>query len=68
MLQSWVRKTFAELQEGFDRYADAYRAQLERLAANQPGPEDEQALRNDLAALAAGAPDQAERENAGGTR
>jgi hypothetical protein len=28
VLQAWVRKTFAELQEQFDSYADAYRAHL----------------------------------------
>jgi len=28
-----VRKTFAELQEQFDSYADAYRAHLDRLLA-----------------------------------
>ena len=33
LLQSWVRRTFAELQERFDSYADAYRAHLDRLAA-----------------------------------
>jgi hypothetical protein len=57
VLQSWVRKTFTELQEQFDSYADAYRAHLDRLAANKTGVEDEQALRNDLAALAAAAPE-----------
>jgi GTP-binding protein EngB required for normal cell division len=46
VLQAWVRKTFAELQEQFDSYAGAYRAHLERLAANQTGVEDEQALRD----------------------
>jgi hypothetical protein len=45
VLQSWVRKTFTELQERFDSYADAYRAHLDRLAANKTGVEDEQALR-----------------------
>jgi hypothetical protein len=53
VLQAWVRKTFTELQEQFDSYADAYRAHLDRLAANKTGVEDEQALRDDLAALAA---------------
>ena len=57
VLQAWVRKTFTELQERFDSYADAYRAHLDRLAANKTGVEDEQALRDDLAALAAAAPE-----------
>jgi GTP-binding protein EngB required for normal cell division len=67
VLQAWVRKTFTELQERFDSYADAYRAHLDRLAANKTGVEDEQALRNDLAALAATAPEDAEQEKAPGT-
>jgi len=53
VLRVWVRKTFTDLQEQFDSYADAYRAHLNRLAANKPGVEDEAALRDDLAALAA---------------
>jgi GTP-binding protein EngB required for normal cell division len=57
VLQSWVRKTFTELQEQFDSYADAYRAHLDRLAANPAGLEDEQTLRDDLATLAATAPE-----------
>ena len=53
VLQAWVRRTFAELQARFDSYADAYRAQLARLTADQaPDAEEEQALRDDLAALA----------------
>jgi hypothetical protein len=67
VLQSWVRKTFTELQERFDSYADAYRAHLDRLVAKRPGVEDEQALRNDLAALAAAAPEGTERESPPGT-
>jgi len=53
VLQSWVRKTFTELQERFDSYADAYRAHLERLSANQTGVEDQQALRDDAPGTAA---------------
>ncbi|MGO9262354.1 MAG: dynamin family protein [Bryobacteraceae bacterium] len=53
VLQAWVRKTFTELQEQFDSYADAYRAHIERLSANQTGVDDDQALRDHLAALAA---------------
>ena len=57
VLQSWVRKTFLELQERFDNYADTYRAQLDRLAGDSPGEGlDEQALRDDLVALTAAAP------------
>jgi len=67
VLQAWVRKTFTELQERFDSYADAYRAHLDRLVADKPGVEDEQALREDLVALATAAPDNAEQENAPGT-
>jgi GTP-binding protein EngB required for normal cell division len=52
-LQGWVRNTFTELQEQFDTYAGAYRAHLDRLTANQAEGEDEQALRDDLASLAA---------------
>jgi len=66
VLRVWVRKTFADLQEQFDSYADAYRAHLDRLAANKPGVEDEAALRDDLAALAAPAPENAAPESAPG--
>jgi hypothetical protein len=55
VLHAWVRKTFTELQEQFDSYAGAYRAHLDRLAANKTGVADEQALRDDLAALAGAA-------------
>lgn len=53
VLQAWVRKTFTELQEQYDSYGDAYRAQLDRLTANTTDVEDEQTLRDDLASLAA---------------
>jgi GTP-binding protein EngB required for normal cell division len=54
VIQAWVRKTFAEFQEQFDSYADAYRAQLDRLLANRSVTmEDEQALHRHLAALSA---------------
>jgi GTP-binding protein EngB required for normal cell division len=55
VLQAWVRKTFTELQEQFDSFADAYRAHLDRMTANKTGVEDEQAVHDDLAALAASA-------------
>jgi len=67
VLQAWVRKTFTELQERFDSYADAYRAHLDRLAANKTGVADEQALQDDLVALAAAAPERAEQDSAPGT-
>jgi GTP-binding protein EngB required for normal cell division len=66
VLQAWVRKTFSELQERFDSYADGYRAHLDRLAANKTGVADEQALQDDLVALAAAAPEPAE-DSAPGT-
>jgi GTP-binding protein EngB required for normal cell division len=53
VLQGWVRNTFTELQEQFDGCAGIYRAHLDRLTANQGEGEDEQALRDDLASLAA---------------
>lgn len=67
VLQAWVRKTFTELQERFDSYADAYRAHLDRLAANKTGVADEQALQDDLVAIAAAAPEGAEQDSAPGT-
>ena len=39
VMEAWVRKTFTELQERFDSYADAYRAQLERLDRAPPRKE-----------------------------
>ncbi len=63
LIQAWVRKTFTELQERFDSYADAYRAQLDRLLTNQPASvEDEEGLRDDLAALAAVRPEAFQQE------
>jgi GTP-binding protein EngB required for normal cell division len=66
VLQAWVRKTFTELQEQFDSYADGYRAHLDRLTADKPEAEDEQALQKDLASLAA-APENAAQQSAPGT-
>jgi len=52
LLEAWIRRTFAELEARFDSYADAYRAQMDRLANYQPGTvEDETVIRRDLAAL-----------------
>jgi len=62
VLQAWVRKTFIELHEQFDSYADAYRAHLDRLVASKTGVDCEQALRDDLAALA-DAPESAAQES-----
>src|SRR5580658_762214 len=67
VLRVWVRKTFTDLQEQFDSYADVYRAHLGRLAANKPGVEDEEALRDDLAALAGAVSENAAPESAPGT-
>jgi len=53
VLQAWVRKTFTALQEQFDSYADAYRAHLDRMTANKTDLEDQESLRNNLAAIAA---------------
>jgi hypothetical protein len=67
VLQAWVCKTFTELQEQFDSYADAYRAHLDRLTANKTGAEDEQALREDLAALGDAALENPAQQSAPGT-
>ena len=63
VLQSWVRKTFADLQGLFDSYADGYRAQLSRLVDDGPGGLKEEALRDDLSALAS-SPENALERNA----
>ena len=61
ILQTWVRRKFAELQSRFDSYADGYRAQFDRLANQQAGsPEEEAALRRDLEALAASGTEEAD--------
>ena len=65
--QAWVRRTFTDLQRRFDSYADAYRAQLGRLTTNKAlGLEEEQALREDLAALAGADQGDAARQDAPG--
>jgi GTP-binding protein EngB required for normal cell division len=52
MLESWSRRTLAELQRQFDAHADGYRAQLERLTgAGEDGPEEIEAIRRDLETL-----------------
>ena len=53
VLQAWIRKTFSDLQHRFDTYADAYRAQLGRLAsADASAVGDDRELAEDLAVLA----------------
>ena len=52
MLESWSRRTLAELHRQFDAHADAYRAQLERLTGEgEAGPEETEAIRRDLETL-----------------
>jgi len=52
MLESWSRRTLAELHRQFDAHADGYRAQLERLAGSaEAGPEETAAIRRDLETL-----------------
>jgi GTP-binding protein EngB required for normal cell division len=52
MLQSWSRRTLAELHRQFDAHADGYRAQLKRLAGGGGvGPEETDAIRRDLATI-----------------
>ena len=54
VVRAWVRKTFTELQERFDSYADAYRAQLSRLLTDpEASVDDHEALQADLEAIAA---------------
>ncbi len=53
VLEAWVRRKFAELESLFESYAETYRAQLDRLAGEGAGaPEEQEALRRDLAELA----------------
>ena len=67
VLQAWVRRTFMELQQRFDSYADAYRAQLARLTTNKAlGIEEERALLEDLAALAGAEAEESARQDAPG--
>ena len=52
-LEAWVRRALSGLQARFDAHADAYRAQLERLAgATAISTEDREAIRRDLEQLA----------------
>jgi GTP-binding protein EngB required for normal cell division len=58
IVESWNRRTLAELQRQFDAHADGYRAQLERLAGGgSTGPQETRVIRQDVEALArAGTP------------
>jgi hypothetical protein len=52
MLESWSRRTLAELHRQFDAHADGYRAQLERLGGTgKAAPEETGAIRRDLEML-----------------
>ncbi len=53
-MEAWIRRTLAEMEGRFDSYADAYRAQIERLMSGRGTTADEaEAIRRDLAALSA---------------
>jgi GTP-binding protein EngB required for normal cell division len=65
MLESWTRRTLAELHRQFDAHADAYRAQIERLTNTGPAaPEETASILGDLEALARFQPTQAIRATA----
>jgi hypothetical protein len=52
LLESWCRKTIAEMQRRFDTQADWYRTQLGRLAgAGDASTSDPDAIRRDLELL-----------------
>ncbi len=54
LLESWQRKTIAEMQRRFDTQADSYRTQLARMAgAGEAFPADPTAIRRDLELLEA---------------
>lgn len=49
MLESWIRRTLAELHRQFDAHADGYRAQIERLtSAAKAGPEEMDSIKRDI--------------------
>lgn len=53
MLDSWARRTLAEMQFRFESYADTYRAQLNRLSPSEGASDVERvAIMDDLVALA----------------
>jgi hypothetical protein len=52
LMESWSRRTLAELHRQFDAHADGYRAQIERLTGGgEAGPEETEKIRRDLEAL-----------------
>ncbi len=52
MMQSWTRRTLAELHRQFDAHADGYRALIERLTGSpKVGVEDTDSIRRDIATL-----------------
>ena len=52
LMESWSRRTLAELHRQFDAHADGYRAQIERLTgASEAAPEETERMRRDLEAL-----------------
>jgi len=54
IVESWIRRTLAELRRQFDAHADGYRAQLDRFAGAQGGvPEETEAVQHSLNVLAA---------------
>jgi small GTP-binding protein len=53
-MEAWVRRTVAELEGRFDSYADAYRAQIERVTSRRSTTEEErETIRRDLETLEA---------------
>jgi len=54
LLEAWLRRAINRMQAQFESHADTYRAQLDRLLASQEAsPEAVEAIRRDLAELAA---------------
>ena len=52
LVDAWVRRAIAEIQARFDSYADAYRAQLDRLLGSaQANPDVAEVIRRDLAEI-----------------
>ncbi len=53
-MEAWIGRTVGELEARFNSYADAYRAQIERMMSGRGTTEEEaEAIRRDLAALGA---------------
>jgi hypothetical protein len=52
-IESWGERALHERQHRFDLHADAYRAQIERLAAGKDAsPEEQESIRQDLQEIA----------------